>query len=153
MAEVNSLLRRDIDPDSDGSDKVGGEGGTEGNQDEWDGIGEDAVVDREAEYLDEDLHTTVTVEAVEVSKDGLHKTYEDGSDEEEDEALTKRSSKDKPARGDESSNGPRTATKTKPSNLKKKKKKFRYESKVERKITKHKERSKNSAQARDRKSS
>ena len=153
MAEVNSLLRQDIDPDSDGSSKVSGEKGTEGNQDEWDGISDDAVVDRETEYLDEDLHTTVTVEAVEVSRDGLHKTHEDGSDDEDDEAMAKRSSKDKSAHGGGSSNGQRTASKTKPSGPKKKKKKFRYESKAERKITKYKERSKNSAQARDRKSS
>lgn len=153
MAEVNSLLRRDIDPDSDASSTVGGEVGTEGNQEEWEGIGEDAAVDRETEYLDEDLQTTVTVEAVEVSRDGLHKTHEDGSDEEDDEAMTKRFSNNKAARGDGSSNGQRTVSRTKPSGPKKKKKKFRYESKAERKITKYKERSKNSAQAKDRKSS
>ena len=153
MAEVNSLLRRDIDPDSEQSSKVSAEFGTEGNQEEWDGISDDSAVDREAEYLEEDLHTTVTVEAVDVSRDGLHRSHEDGSDVEDDEAMTKRFPKDKSVRGDAVSNGQRTVSKTKPSGPKKKKKKFRYESKAERKITKHKERSKNSAQARDRKSS
>ena len=155
MAEVNSLLRRDIESDSDGSSKVTRDIDTEGNQDEWDGISEDPAVDRETEYLDEDLHTTVTVEAVEVSRDGFHKTHQDGSDEEDDEAMTKRVSKDKSKTGDGKSNGQRTSSKTKPAGprKKKKKKKFRYESKGERKITKYKERSKNSAQARDRKSS
>ena len=46
------------------------------SEDEWDGLSEDEAVpeepiDHEEEYIDEDRHTVVTVEAVSVDKEGL----------------------------------------------------------------------------------
>lgn len=152
VAEVNALLRRDIIPDSDGWSGEGGEGdGREDDQNQKD-VSEEVAANREAEYLDEDLHTTVTVEAVDVSRDGLHKSHEDESDQSDGETEAKRLRKDHTASRDGRSSGQETKGKAKPSVPKKKKKKFRYESRAERKVTKRKEHSKNSAQARERKS-
>ena len=152
VAEVNALLRQDIVTDSDCWSSEGGEGnGGEVGQDRAD-VSEEAADDREAEYLDEDLHTTVTVEAVDVSRDGLHKTHEGESDQSDGEADVNRLRKDHSVSRDGRSNGQQIKDKAKLSGPKKKKKKFRYESKAERKLTKRKEHSKNSAQARERKS-
>ncbi|KFY89154.1 hypothetical protein V498_06505, partial [Pseudogymnoascus sp. VKM F-4517 (FW-2822)] len=51
-----------------------------GEDGEWDGIKEEAPaepIDHEEEYIDEDRFTTVTVEEVGVTKDGLHTAAED----------------------------------------------------------------------------
>ena len=108
---------------------------------EWDGISEVPDVDREEKYIDEDKFTVVTVEAVEVGKEGLHKVRDkdegDGDDVEPqgDEGSDRRMAKtswanQRPAGG-----------------VKKKKKKFRYESKAERKSTRRKERTGSKAKA------
>ena len=125
----------------------------ENGQTEWSGIPETPEVDHEAEYIDEDRYTTVTVEAMDFSRDGLHKAEEqaerdaDSSDGDKPEAVkispTKRQ-------------GKRNWTKEKPEKEgrtpKKKRKKFRYENKTERKLTRIKENSKNSRQAKARRS-
>jgi ribosomal RNA-processing protein 17 len=107
----------------------------EGDDEEWGGIEEEEAqiepVDHEEEYIDEDKYTTVTVEAVDISKEGIKKSGEDEHGDEEDgitEVQGKVSKEDK----DE---------KVKKVWPKKPKKKFRYESKTERKLTRIKQRS------------
>ncbi|CAD6587913.1 MAG: pre-60S ribosomal particles component [Alectoria sarmentosa] len=129
----------------------------EGEKEPWDGIKDrhDLLVNHEDEYMDEDRFTTVTVEAVDVSKDGLQKAVQD--EENESEAL----GTDRPDRDPQSSSalqgrtgsgkGKRIWTKETPTGPKKRKKKFRYENKAERKATRYKERSGNKAKARARK--
>ena len=128
------------------------------NQEEpWDGIKEthDPPVDHEDEYMDEDKFTTVTVEAVDVSKHGLEKATldEDGesmvSDTQKPHAEHQQATFSQGRTGSE--NGKRVWTKEPPNGPRKRKKKFRYESKAERKATRYKERSGNKAKARARK--
>ena len=155
MAEVN-LMIREANVASDSSEQE-----PEGHEETWDGIKEnhDPPVDHENEYIDEDRFTTVTVEAVDVSKDGLHKVKDDDEDEEEEEkreALGTHGDDVEPQRttalqgrtGSEKSK--RVWTKEPPKGSKKRNK-FRYESKAERKATRYKERSGNKAKARARK--
>jgi ribosomal RNA-processing protein 17 len=122
---VNALLK-----------DVNGAGVEEEEDDEWGGIEDKEpameAVDHEEEYIDEDRYTTVTVEAVDVSKEGLMKVREDDSDNEIPEEDAK------PV-GKESS---RKVWPKKP-----KKNKFRYESKAERKITRVKQKAGNKARA------
>ena len=123
----------------------------------WDGIKEnhDPLVDHEDEYMDEDKFTTVTVEAVDVSKHGLEKAIpdEDGesmvSDTQKSHAEHQQATVSHGRTG--SKNGKRIWTKEPPNGPRKRKKKFRYESKAERKATRYKERSGNKAKARARK--
>ncbi|KAA6411843.1 MAG: hypothetical protein FRX48_03993 [Lasallia pustulata] len=124
-------------------------------QDEWDGIVEVLEVDHEEEYVDEDRHTTVTVEAVDVTKDGLLKVaVEKEDDDESDDGPEYRNTSTTGKTGPDARNpssGKRVWTKERPGGPKKKKKKFRYESKAERKVTRHKERSGSRAKAKTRK--
>ena len=139
VKEVNALLRNHettaVIDDSD--------------PEEWGGIENVSPepVDHEAEYIDEDKYTTVTVEEVDISRDGMtkfepntsHKQQDDkdqGLDQKEDE--TKKT------------NGTRTRDKDKIKKPKKKKKAFRYESPAERKLNRAKVRAKNSKAARAR---
>ena len=125
----------------------------------WDGIKEnhDPLVDHEDEYIDEDRFTTVTVEAVDVSKHGLEKAIPDEdeesmvSDTQKPDAEHLQATVSQGRTGSE--NGKRVWTEEPPNRPRKKKKKFRYESKAERKATRYKERSGNKAKARARKES
>ena len=117
---------------------------------EWDGTVEPTPIDEEAEYIDEDRHTTVTIEAVDVTRDGLQKVVEDDIESGEDdhgsgEEVTRK------VDGKSEAKAKRVWTKERPGGPKKKKKKFRYESRAERKVTRHKERSGNKAKAKARK--
>ena len=119
------------------------------------GVEEPSDADVEVEYPDDDRFTTVTVEAVEISRDGFHQTLDDEEEEEEVEGgdVMDRPSKIELVEGnDRKQNGRPLLSKAKSLVPKKKKKKFRYENKAERKMTRHKERSKNSIKAKDRKS-
>ncbi|TAQ84540.1 hypothetical protein B7494_g7139 [Chlorociboria aeruginascens] len=120
---VNALLR-DVDPVADSSEG-----------DEWDGIQEDPVVelvDHEEEYVDEDRYTTVTIEAVDVSKEGLRSLKEDSEkDEEKSEIVEEKDGKDT-----------KKAWPKKP-----RKKKFKYETKAERKVTRGKQKAGNKSRA------
>jgi len=131
---VNTLLKDVKTPGLDDDDTM--------EDESWGGIGDDTVpdlVDHEEEYIDEDRYTTVTVEAVNVSKDGLQKAAdEEGSDEDMEDGegsgdIMKEAGKDP------------TGKKTWPK--KPRKKKFRYESKAERKVTWGKQRAGNRAKA------
>jgi ribosomal RNA-processing protein 17 len=102
----------------------------------WNGIQDVPTVepiDHEAEYVDEDKYTTVTIEAVDVSKEGLSRiTQSDDSEEDTQEAPKLVENKEKPKK----------LWPKKP-----KKKKFRYETKVERKMSRAKQKSGNKAKA------
>lgn len=105
-------------------------------EDTWEGIQDDEpvveTVDREEEYVDEDRYTTVTVEAVDISKEGFSKVMGEDSDESETEApvLVEKEEKSKKV-------WPKKAPR----------KKFRYESKAERKVTRGKQKAGNKAKA------
>ena len=102
------------------------DGGREGGG-EWDGFEDapaDDQLDHEEEYVDEDRFTTVTVESVNVSRDGLVKPDDDEQDHNQEGG-----------RGDQARHdGGSTRPKGKPDTRepKKKKPKFRYETKTER---------------------
>lgn len=148
LEAVNAAVRgaEILDADDDSSD---------GSSTHWYGIGETKEVDHEDQYLDEDRHTVVTVEAVDITRDGLQRKQE-GSDVEGEDAqtgTTKTSERDGSARG--TANGNRTKSIQQSKDLdsrpkKTKKKKFRYESKAERKVTRFKERSGGKAKAKAR---
>lgn len=126
---------------------VGSEAEDSPNGDRWDGIEEMRIMDNEEEFMDEDRFTTVTVEAVDVSKDGLHKVVQEDENR-EDESKTSVVDTVVPNAGRD---GKRIWTKERPGGPKKKKKKFRYESKADRKMTRHKERLGNKLKAKARK--
>ncbi|QSZ29824.1 hypothetical protein DSL72_004342 [Monilinia vaccinii-corymbosi] len=126
---VNALLEN-VNEKFDGGDG-------DGDGDEWGGIEDEEeiededvqeVVDHEEEYIDEDKYTTVTVEGIEISKEGIKKTADEGdSDNDTKEAkgrFTKQEEKVK---------------KVWPK--KPRKKKFTYETKAERKMTRQKQKS------------
>ncbi|QGI78877.1 hypothetical protein CEK25_005606 [Fusarium fujikuroi] len=94
---------------------------------EWDGFPDQPeldIVDHEEEYIDEDRYTTVTVESVSVTRDGLHKPQVDDKDNKEDKKVEE----------------PKDDQKAKSRREPKKKKKFRYETKFERQLTDKKQR-------------
>ena len=118
------------------------EGGSteDGTEDEvWGGIEDDEkekapeLVGHEEEYIDEDRYTTVTVEAVDVSKEGLLRVADDDPSEETMEAEAKPAEKEE----NDKKRWPK----------KPKKKKFRYESKAERKVTRARQKSGNKSRA------
>jgi len=94
----------------------------------------EAPIDLEEEYIDEDKYTTVTVEAVNVDRDGLHKPQPEASSDEEQEEED----------GAEQKEGDKNAEGKRPKHPTKKKKKFRYENKFERAIEARKQRGKRS---------
>ncbi|OJD32425.1 protein required for cell viability rrp17 [Diplodia corticola] len=157
VAEVNRMLK-EANPDlQSSSDDEGDEGG------EWNGIEEggeeqkhEDVVDREEEYVDEDKYTTVTVETVDIDRDGFKKRPagdEDDEEDGEDEDVEGRDATNE-AGGEadaKKANGKRVWTKERPKTDKPKKKKFRYESKAERKVTRDKQKAKSRTQAQARK--
>jgi ribosomal RNA-processing protein 17 len=134
VAAVNTLLHE--------SKVAGIVEGEDSEEDVWDGIQDDKTVeaiDYEAEYIDEDRYTTVTVEAIDVSKDGLHKIV-NGDETEQDEDNPQAESGGKAAK-----NTKTTTNKVWPK--KTRKKKFRYESKVERKASRAKQKAGNRLKA------
>ena len=133
--------------------------GSSDQEEEWDGFTETPPVDYEDEYIDEDKHTTVTVEEVDLSRvDGLTGIRRNNDGEHEKYGVPEKRS-DAHAVG-KSTDGDRSKTKAKghakgESNApkkKKKKRKFTYESKAERKATRLKEREGNRKRAKARRS-
>ena len=118
----------------------------------WDGIVEDQGprLNREDEYVDEEKYTTVTVEEVGISKDGLV-TLEDESEDDENGVKGRISKSSKDPVHSPSDASAKKPGKAKASKVKKKKRNFRYENKAERNVVRMKERSKNSAHAMARK--
>lgn len=109
-------------------------------------VQEKTNIDHKEEYMDDERFTTVTVEAVDVSRDGLLKAHDDAVD---DEPIDKSKEADQKGRQKQGGGAKRTWTKERP-NGSKKKKKFKYESKAERKATRFKERSGSKAKAKAR---
>jgi len=138
--EVNAMLPgRSLAAEADDSDDHGEEVAAE-----WEGV-EEAVpepVDHEAEYVDEDKYTTVTVEEVDISRDGISRLRDSDDDQGEKEK--------------EATNSQPAATKKPPGKKdkdkrpKKKKKAFRYESPADRKMNRLKEKAKKTKAARAR---
>lgn len=127
---VNRLLRESGAIPAETSDSGDEEG------DEWEGIPDPPsldIVDQEEEYIDEDRYTTVTVESVAVSRDGLEKPPQ--PDDEENKAEENGDKKE----ADDDEDG------SKSKHPKKRKKKFRYETKLERQLTETKRKIKSRA--------
>ena len=123
----------------------------DGAAEEWDGISEPTPppIDHEAEYIDEEKYTTVTVEAMDVSKEGLFKAQPERDSEEpdKDEHASKKPDEDSTKK----KKSPWTKNKPKDGAQKRKKSRnFRYESKVDRKEARSRQKTKNSKQARER---
>lgn len=157
VEEVNALVKEaakaagEIDEedeeeeDDDDDDNADEDEDGQANGDQVDIPERASKLHHEEEFIDEDLYTTVTVEAVDISKDGFHKVAQEGQ-EGGDES-------NKPTAGRPSirPGAKRIWTKERPHGPKKKKKPFRYESKAERKVTRFKERSGNKSKAKARK--
>lgn len=121
---VNKLLR-----EAARAGNVSDQEGSDGENEEWEGLPDgptDEPLDHEEEYIDEDKFTSVTVESVSVSRDGLHKPEEEPDTEDEEDKKRKeaaaKADKETPARP-----------------KKQKKQKFRYESRMDRSITNKKQ--------------
>lgn len=147
VEQVNALLRKAADVHESSESDDGGDGG------KWNGIEEAREIDREEEYMDEDRHTTVTVEAVDVTREGLQKVVDENAESLESDHNQRQANGEPPESetGKNQNKPKRKWTKERPGGPKKKKKKFKYESKAERKVTRHKERSGNKAKAKARK--
>lgn len=141
MDEHSKVLQRMKEDAGDISDEK------EADEDDWEGIEEPPAVDYEAEYIDEDKYTTVTVEEMDASREGLLKSaQQDDTDNEEE--------KKKPTESKETDS--KTAKKRKPRSAaseaaRKKKRNFRYESKDVRRETMRKQRNVKSKKAKARK--
>ncbi|KAJ9294264.1 hypothetical protein DTO271G3_7126 [Paecilomyces variotii] len=118
-------LREDTDSESEEE--------SDSNEEEWKGFEEPPALDYEAEYIDEDKYTTVTVEDMDASKEGLYKAEKDELDE---HSSRKRDTVPAVTKTNSATNKGKRAGDDKP---KKKKKKFRYESKEERKLARTKQ--------------
>ena len=147
VQNVNALLHS---PQEDEDDLESQSGLKSQEGDSWDGLSETPKVDHEAEYVDEDRYTTVVIEAMDLSKEGLRKADEDdrgdGGVDEEDKGEDSRLSTG--GKFGEKRKWTKDKPKEKVDRLKKKKKKkFRYESKGERRIARVKQSMRNSKQA------
>lgn len=118
--EVNRLVRQ-----ANGDLEEAGEEDEDSAEEEWDGISQPPApvpaamdINEEEEFVDEDKYTTVTIESVGISKHGFE-TRGSKDEAEAEEAKEKRVwTKERP----------------KTNKPKKKKIKFRYETKTERKV-------------------
>lgn len=124
VSEVNALLRKSQGLPTDDEESSDSEASSSSDFEGFDDSAP-AEIDREDEYIDEDKYTTVTIESVDISKDGFSKP---GEKEVEDEE-----SKRKREEAEAEAKKKRVWTKERPQGPKKKKKKFRYETKAERK--------------------
>ena len=142
-----------VGPEADTSSESGASTDDDADE-EFNGFEDPPIpVDHEAEYIDEDRYTTVTVEEMDLSKEGIHKA-EQAAQEEEVDSEEKLDQVNGAVKAEDAKPSKKIWTKQKPADgekrPKKKKKKFRYESKAERKFTRAKEKSKNSKQAKAR---
>ncbi len=135
VQNVNKMLREA----QHAGTEINAEDGSDG---EWGGIpdgeiAEEPPLDREEEYIDEDRYTTVTIAAVNIDRDGIHKPGE--GDEEEGDGDDDSREKQATAGTDGKQLG--QSRKDQP---KIRKKKFRYETKHERRLTERKQKAKKS---------
>ncbi|EGR44938.1 uncharacterized protein TRIREDRAFT_23323 [Trichoderma reesei QM6a] len=141
VEHVNKLLRESGAIEADDTEEQSGEE-AEANDGEWDGFPDRPnldIVDHEEEYIDEDRYTTVTVESVSISRDGLERPEKPQEKAEEEEQ-----------KGD-ADKAPQEQPKG-PARPKKKKQKFRYESKIERQLTERRQKAKSKAKSKARRS-
>ncbi|KAH8127972.1 hypothetical protein FP744_10000423 [Trichoderma asperellum] len=142
VEHVNKLLRESGAIEDDATEQQS-QSDEEANEGEWDGFPDRPnldIVDHEEEYIDEDRYTTVTVESVSISRDGLERPEKPQEEAEEDkDGEADKVDDDKSA-------------KKGPVRPKKKKQKFRYESKIERQLAGRRQKAKSSAKASARKS-
>ncbi|KAL8673764.1 MAG: hypothetical protein Q9168_001825 [Polycauliona sp. 1 TL-2023] len=144
---VNAAVRKAEKGFEEGYD----ESATGDDEDEpFNGIEEPVKVDHEDDYLDEDKHTVVTVEAVDISHEGLQKKREGSADEDEEQKDPKGATVKPSTKHTVDGRKDQRTNQSLSKQPKKKKKKFRYESKAERKVTRMKERSGGKAKARER---
>jgi len=127
VTEVKTLMRR-----ANGEDVVSES--ESASEEEFEGFPDPVIeeVDREEEYIDEDKYTTVTVEAVGISKDGFEKA---GKVENRD---GDREGKEHEGEGSKEKKRVWTVERPKTKKTGFKKKKFRYESPAERKAARAK---------------
>ena len=123
------------------------------SEEEWSGITDPdpPPIDHEAEYIDEEKYTTVTVESMDVSKEGLFKAQQDQTQEIDGIGASTTANADESA----SEKKRRPWAKENPKDTAKKRRKkrnFRYEGKVERKEARSKEKARNRKQAQERRS-
>lgn len=138
------------------------ENGEDESEEQWNGLSEDAVDNgQDEEYVDEDQYATVTVEAVDITRDGfVAHGNSDEEDEEDDDGETMEKTRDgaeKAKLGTEATGQSKKKlwTKNRPvsdKSKRKKKRNFKYEGKEDRKLNRARERSKHKAQASARKS-
>lgn len=169
MNEVNALLsqaRSEQKVIGDSDDDSHGDSDHENDTEEWLGLDDTVAerIDHEAEYIDEDKYTTVTVEEVDISRDGITKTHDNVEDEDDhddneeseanDKATTSKTipSATKPTKSDKRVKAGHVSGKKEADQKRKKKKRnFRYESPAERKLTRLKVKAKKTKQAKARK--
>ena len=146
---VNAVLRKNEGVESDTSEVDRAE--------VWEGVQEESrPVNLEEEFIDVDKYTTVTIEAVDVSRDGLQRVADDleGSEDGQGDAcqeFSKDVSGTKVSRRDADGKRMLAKEELRHPKTKSKKKRFKYESKTDRKLTRFKERSKGKRQAKERK--
>lgn len=138
---MNTWLREAARRGNDSDDEEEEEG------DEWNGIEEnndgpttvERVVDREDEYVDEDRYTTVTVEAIDVSRLGGLRSVAETTEEVLEQQNLEGNDDGREQRDGEEKTKPLSQTKdhlVRRMKKKKRKKSFRYENKAERKVSK-----------------
>lgn len=143
MHQVNEALRA--------ARLAGGEAdeNDDGEDDEWGGIADEdrppEFVNHEEEYIDEDRFTTVTVEAVNVDRDGMHRLdgHADEDDNSDNSSEAGEDGDGDATGGNGSGKGEKETGKDKKKVWPKKKKtKFRYENKIERQMSKQRQKRK-----------
>lgn len=147
VEEVNRLVKQ-------ANGEIPGLGGDDdeessGDEDDFKGFEEPEPINQEDEYIDEDKYTTVTIESVGISRDGFSRPGDASDDEDNIKKAAAAAAKAEEGAVEElgkkamgkpeikrDANGKRIWTKEKPKIewVKKKKKKFRYETKAERKV-------------------
>ena len=156
---VDDMLKKAREGDSsaeeeDEDGKDGAEADGEGNPEVQHEVVEDAR--HEDEYIDEDKYTTVTVEPMEGSENDESDSAASEDEDRADSRKVKKATTRDVVLPDGTVKKKRIWTKEKPSTSKVKKKekpkKFRYESKVERRATKAKQSARNSSAAKARRS-
>ncbi|KAH8731463.1 nucleolar protein 12-domain-containing protein [Phaeosphaeriaceae sp. PMI808] len=142
VEEVNRLVKQ---ANGDLGD-LGASSDTDSADNDFSGFEDPEPINQEDEYIDEDKYTTVTIESVGISRAGFSRPGD--GDELDDENKAKEAKAAEDAQQKEGkheikrdANGKRIWTKERPRTEwpKKKKKKFRYESKADRKVTRMKE--------------
>ncbi|KAK3327500.1 nucleolar protein 12-domain-containing protein [Cercophora scortea] len=131
LREAQQAGMGDTSPDSD--------------DEEWGGIDDpvpEAPLDREEEYIDEDHYTTVTVEAVSVDRDGMYKLGAEPASKDAEAAKAAAEAAKKAAEAEEELSKDKKV-------WPKKKPKFRYGTKVERRDTERRQKAKGRRRDRD----